>query len=327
MPIDPREIDVVVQGPVTGTPADPPEKQLSRACLESLRCHLPGSRLILSTWEGSDRTGLDYDRFVTSSDPGAPSYWKSYPVPYNLNRQIVSTRTGMNLAERRFILKIRSDLVLTGTGFLDLWQRFPVRHPEWRVFENRLVASAWPTVNPRRSPLPFALSDWFHFGLREDVMRLWDRPPATDDDARYFETHPRPTPDKLPDLLCRYNPEQAVWLGCLRGHGPVPCEHIWDRGPHNRELAELTLVNNVILAEPVRLGVEFRKYDFRTTGIYNYYTHAEWLDLYRRYCDRSFLLTAGDQFALWRDRLTLWPRLLAARVWSRVRARVSRRLS
>lgn len=318
--IDPTEISVVVQGPVVGGPTDPPARQLTRLCLEGLRQHLPGAEVILSTWAGSNRTGLDPDVYVESPDPGAVSYWKAYPVPYNVNRQLLSTNAGLRHATRRFALKIRSDLVVTGAGFLGLWERFPARHPDWRVFRERVVASAWPTCNPRRAPLPFALSDWFTFGLREDVVHLWDLPPASDADvARYFEIHPRPATDKLPDLLARYNPEQYVWLSCLRKHGAVPCEYIWDHGRHNQTLAELTLANNVVLADPARLGLEFRKYDFRTTGVYNYYTHAEWLDLYHRYCDPGFRLPATARAALWRDRLTLWPRLVLARLWGRLR--------
>ena len=43
MSIDPREISVVVQGPITGRPTDPPQQQLTRLCLEGLRRHLPGA--------------------------------------------------------------------------------------------------------------------------------------------------------------------------------------------------------------------------------------------------------------------------------------------
>jgi hypothetical protein len=317
--IDPCQISVVVQGPVAGKPTDPPEARLTSRCLESLRRHLPGAQLILSTWAGSERDGLDCDVWVESADPGAVSYWADRTIPYNVNRQIVSTNAGLRHADRPFALKIRSDLEVTGNGFLQLWARFPVRRPEWRVLKERIVASAWPTCNFRRCPLPFALSDWFHFGLRQDVTRLWDLPLAADSDmARYFETRPRPVPDKVPQLLSRYNAEQYVWLGCLRKHGEVPCEHIWDVGAHNRQLAELALVNNVVLAEPDRLGLRFCKYDFRTTGIFNYYTFLEWQGLYQQYCDRNHRLGVAGHLAGWRDKAVLWAQLAFDRGWARM---------
>ena len=323
MSIDPHDISVVVQGPITGSLSDPPHRQLTRLGLESLRRFLPGAKLILSTWAGSDRREIDCDIYVETPDPGAVSYWKPFTVPYNVNRQIVSTNAGLRYADRRWAMKIRSDLIVTGTGFLELWEKFPTRNPEWQVFRERVVVSSWPTCNPRRCPLPFALSDWFTFGLQEDVAHLWARSPASDSEiARYFETHPRPVPDKHPDMLSRYNAEQYIWLGCLREHGEIPCDHIWDYSSHNRDLAAQVLVNNVILADPARLGLEFRKYDFRTSGLYHFYTYPEWLDLYRHYCDPTFRLSTSEHLALWRDRMTLWPRFAFARLRDRLRSRL-----
>src|SRR5687767_11017525 len=121
----------------------------------------------------------------------------------------------------------------------------PLPGAAWRVFQERVVVPTWPTWQRRRAPVAFGLSDWFQFGLRADIVHLWDLQLTEDHEgARYFETKPRPKPDKIGDLLCRYKPEQYLWLGCLRKHGEVPCEHIWDRGAHNRYLDELVLANN-----------------------------------------------------------------------------------
>jgi hypothetical protein len=78
--ISDKDISVVVQGPIHK------QDNLTKRVLESVRTHLPNAELILSTWKGSDVDGLDCDVLLLNDDPGAIN-------GYNVNRQIVSTRT------------------------------------------------------------------------------------------------------------------------------------------------------------------------------------------------------------------------------------------
>lgn len=61
--IKPKDISVVVQGAIN--------KEITPRCLQSIRTLLPNAEIILSTWEGSDVDGLDYDKLVLNKDPGA----------------------------------------------------------------------------------------------------------------------------------------------------------------------------------------------------------------------------------------------------------------
>ena len=54
--IENRDISVVVQGAVS--------KEYTTKCLKSIRRNLPGSQIVLSTWEDSDTSGLDYDKLI-----------------------------------------------------------------------------------------------------------------------------------------------------------------------------------------------------------------------------------------------------------------------
>lgn len=89
-------------------------------------------------------------------------------------------------------------------------------------------------------------------------------------------------------MISRYNAEQYIWLSALRTHVPVNCEHGWDDTPENKRLTELTFANNLIVADEARSGVTFCKY--RPSRILQLvcYTHEDWLDLYRRYCDPTY---------------------------------------
>ena len=102
-----KDISVVVQGPIHT------QDNLTKRVLESVRTHLPDAELILSTWKGSNVDGLDCDVLLLNDDPGAINGRN------NVNRQIVSTRNGLQKATRTYAVKLRTDMQLTGTGFID----------------------------------------------------------------------------------------------------------------------------------------------------------------------------------------------------------------
>jgi len=84
-----EDISVIVQGPVVGAP-----DHLTRRCLASVRQHLPGAELVLSTWQGSDTGGLEYDLLVPNQDPGAPPYVDLPHLRNNVNRRSSPPATG-----------------------------------------------------------------------------------------------------------------------------------------------------------------------------------------------------------------------------------------
>ena len=67
--MDTKDISVIVQGAIN--------KNETIKCLQSIRQYLPGAEIILSTWEGSNITDLDYDNLILSKDPGAAIIEKS----------------------------------------------------------------------------------------------------------------------------------------------------------------------------------------------------------------------------------------------------------
>lgn len=292
--VDPAAISVVVQGPIAGSPDSPPGARLTSLCVESVRRHLPGAEIVLSTWRGSDVSGLSFDVLVESADPGTvrcedPQRSVYGPVYYNADRQMVSTLAGVQAATRSHAIKLRSDMLLTGTGFLDYFGRYPARHPEWRVLRERVVVPNYFSRNPRnRLPYPFHPSDWFQFGLRADLLTLWDTPMVDPEVPRWFETRPRPPSDPEPWALYRYTMEQWAWLSCLRKHGEIPFDHKFDTSNGNIELSELVLANNLVVVDRRDLGIRFAKYLITLDGSGTLYTHGEWQQLYRWYCAPEF---------------------------------------
>ena len=54
------DISVVVQGPIERTT----EKNITGTVCESIRKILPGAEIILSTWEGNDTQGIEFDKVI-----------------------------------------------------------------------------------------------------------------------------------------------------------------------------------------------------------------------------------------------------------------------
>lgn len=131
-----EHISVIVQGPIH------PQESLTKRVLESVRTHLPNAELILSTWKGSDVSGLDCDVLLLNDDPGAIN------GNNNVNRQIVSTRNGLQKASRQYAVKLRTDTLLTGTGFLEVFDRDTERREDFKVFQHKVVIPTLYTRNP-----------------------------------------------------------------------------------------------------------------------------------------------------------------------------------
>lgn len=296
--VDPRSISVVVQGPVVGAPDAPYEQRHTLRCLDSVRRHLPGAEVILSTWPDADLTGLPFDRVVVSEDPGSAPYTDATiqpPVLWPGNRVVVSSAAGLRAATRPYAIKTRSDLIFADARCLRLVGRYPRRVPEWRVTRERVLSPAFFAVNPRlQRQYPFHPSDWWTFGLREDLLDMWDVPLAGPEVPEWFVDHPKPANDVEHRTLCRYYAEQWAWLSFLRKHeaefGPVPFEHRADVNPEAMRISELSIANNLQIHELHELGLLAPKKspDLRIWVWGEIYTRGDWERLYRQYCDPAF---------------------------------------
>ena len=134
--ISPKDISVIVQGVIN-------IKETPK-CLKSIRKYLPDAEIILSTWEDSDISGLDYDIVVLNQDPGAIIIEEfSHKVVYNnMNRQLLTTQEGLKKASRKYAMKLRSDLILTSDKFLKYFDEFQNRTDNYKLFERKIIVPA-----------------------------------------------------------------------------------------------------------------------------------------------------------------------------------------
>ncbi|MBV9605106.1 MAG: hypothetical protein JO027_08365 [Solirubrobacterales bacterium] len=273
------EISVVIQGAISGD--DLPEQVVER-----VRRHLPGAEVLLSTWTGERELAVPVDQRIESEDPGAP--WQIHEEwPANTNRLLRSTVAGLEACTRAYALKLRTDTPISGTGFLETFQRHPERAGVLRLLHERIVVINFYCWNPDLRPFGlFSVADTVNFGRTEDLRDVWDRP--LDDEpanSTWFESHPRPDPDGAPWAGFRYTPEQLLWLGFLRKHVEFPFEHFNDVNPTSELISELSIANNAIIVDRDQFGVELPKFTGREPLEPDaLVSHEMWLELYRRHC-------------------------------------------
>lgn len=162
-------VAVVIQGPILE------EDDFTLQTVKLFRTTFPASPLIVSTSDDTPPHLLEAlqsagARTITSRAPEVPG-------PWNLNRQIHSTRAGLEAARRlgaTFALKTRSDVRLyaahVGDYLAGLWKAFPL-DVEGRQ-RGRLVVLDLAT----RLLVPHHPSDMLMFGHVDDLLDYWSLP-------------------------------------------------------------------------------------------------------------------------------------------------------
>ncbi len=278
----PADVSVVVQGPQGGLLTD---------VLASVRQHLPGSELILSTWRGAPNAGYDADVLVENDDPGSAPYRTIGGAPSprlsNTNRMLRSTRLGVAQASRPFILKLRTDTPLVGTDVLSWWNRFPARGSDLRVFEERVICPSVAVRPGARSPqYLFHPSDCVHFGLAADVQRLWAADEIDELDNTTYWLHPGRDATTVPfsPVAPRYFNEQVLWLAALEAAGHhVDYPHAGYRAHDAVATSDASIVTNFVVLEPWQMGITMPKLHpmVRTSDLGTYLHFPDWLEAYR----------------------------------------------
>jgi hypothetical protein len=294
-----NSLSVVVQGKVFGLPGDPYKEQLTMQCIKSIRDFLPKAEIILSTWEGSVVSHLDYDKVVFNQDPGAVAYCDDMPNFFNNNnRQIVSTYNGLKAATKTYAIKMRGDCKLVDTDFIYYLKEYP-RGERYSFFKQRVVTITKYSRNIRRIAQLIHPSDIFQVGLLEDLLDLWDIPLQPEPET----TRAFPIEKKIINNShvggfhrMKLGAEQYNWYAFCKKHGLDLELKYFSNLPVNKILpSEISMINNLVIVEALKLGIVIPK---RMEAHYDkdLYTHEEWLKLCEKYSVKR--VTKFDEWAL-----------------------------
>jgi len=243
------DITVVIQGAV-----DPIFTPLA---IESVRLFLPGASIVLSTWEGMNiNSDIKVDDIVFNVDPGAPRFTKINGKMHidNRNRLLVSTQGGIRNVSTRYTLKMRSDCILCGNGIVRNYGRYSKKVGKYNIFKEKLVIGEQCNIlqlhfKSLSRPYLFHISDWFVFGLTEDVKCLFERTEIESDaqiiDWKYKKDWPIPDDDLMGlSASPRYNSEQYYFLSALKRKYDILYEDASDYSDEARIQSELSIVDN-----------------------------------------------------------------------------------
>lgn len=272
------DISIVVQGAVDegGIPI----------LAERLRDAFPKAELILSTYEGTVTDHLSFDQVVYSKDPGCTVVDDVSGIMNNVNRQITTTKAGLALVTRPYVLKTRTDVLIHDGAFLDFFEKFNDVSSE--IFMKRLLICNYFTRNPRIFPTCFHPSDWMVFGLTEDVKKFYDVPFQTEEDANWFRHHEK-TSMIFINHIARYTPEQHIFISFLRKYKDFDCDSYYHRDDELVSLTEWAFANCfIVLDYQKHLNIEFVKYNpNRYKEHYTLLHHWQWKGLYEKYCKKK----------------------------------------
>ncbi|MDQ1281875.1 MAG: hypothetical protein QG630_226, partial [Patescibacteria group bacterium] len=96
--INSSEITVVIKGLIIGKKTDKYSDRYTYRNIESIRKFLPDSKIILSTWVGSDVSGLEPDEIIFNEDPGKLEMWsldQKVVCHISTNNQIINSSKGL----------------------------------------------------------------------------------------------------------------------------------------------------------------------------------------------------------------------------------------
>ncbi len=278
------DLTFVVQGPVSGEGA---EGTTGRA-LASIRSHYPGARIILSTWLGTHAIGLDFDELVFSGDPGSFMRDKDNRIFHNFNRQKVSTLAGLRAVKTPYAVKVRSDVLMTGSGILS-WLNNPARilprGNQFVVLRERALVVNVTSVNPRKGlPLPLHPCDWIYCGRTDDLIDIWDVPDFPEPEWTWWFLS-RAVPRNFPfrSSLARYHPENYVWSQFISKHLKIDFDHSSDTTGENVALTEQTFAANLVILSRRQLRIKWAK-RVPLHHLNDMYDYNQWRALAVKYC-------------------------------------------
>lgn len=298
--IDYSDITVVLQGSTLG---EFNNKRCIEYSIASIKKMLPESKIILSTWEGeniSEYLFKQVDKVVFNKDPGFKTR-NSKPdgKPNNVNRQIVSTINGLREVETKYAMKMRTDFVLTHRGFLNYFDMYSEFDKEFQIFEKRVLCLMLGSARPYGDywNLPFHVSDFCTFGLTSDLLKLYDIPLMTDEEADWLNIHS----DLAPGYWAKnkFGAEQHIWVNSLMKNGvDVKCKFCVDISEEIAEQSDRCLVNNFCPLPFSVFGIQPLKKNLKAKSWIKYYTEYytpnEWLGLYKEYCDKNVKICKFD---------------------------------
>ena len=215
--------------------------------------------------------------------------WKA-PNTYDL--QQYSVNRGLKACRTKYAVRWRTDFVLQNGDFLKNYNTFnrlfDMYEADCRIFEQRVLIHKTLTVNPHAPDLAFAQhpADLFHFGLTEDLLRLWDGRPMPKGVYDFFcRGAGQPNPCRF---ASRYIIEQYLWVALLEKAGKAAAvpEYYLATSPRLKELTDRFFVSNFLIFDQKMLGAVSKFDKMQRKQQYRFFSFRHFCNEYTEHVDR-----------------------------------------
>ncbi|MFQ1933229.1 WavE lipopolysaccharide synthesis family protein [Aeromonas veronii] len=264
------ELSFVVQGSV----GDP---KIVNKCLNSIRLHFPGSIIILSTWVSSNLDEIfEYDELVLSDDPGF--FWlnKEKNISNNLNRQIVSTRNGLDVVQTKYSVKVRADSFFFNDTLLSVYSSY-VDH------DDRILTITSTSRNPRRRyKMAYHICDFVYMSQTVNLRGMFSCALMSESDAYWFDDHEIPSHAPSSSILHRLSAEQYLWISFLRfKNQKVLINSAYEFDTNILKHSEKMISDYAIITKAQKVGIYNQKHKNIDLHGYDNYTDNEFIMLHK----------------------------------------------
>ena len=170
----------------------PRGNNLTLTLVNSIREFFPYSPIVFSTWSGSPTTEfLGKAETIFSEDPGSgPRYSANFSTELNnINRQIRSSKAGLQAITTPYAVKLRSDLVFKNKNLLHLLKALPdTPKGPFQIFHKYVVVIDRLTFSPaKKNNFVFHVTDMMQAGLTDDLKYYWSLPEISKSEENYYD--------------------------------------------------------------------------------------------------------------------------------------------
>lgn len=282
--LDGSNLSIVIQGAISS------QEEIVEI-INSYRAILPKSEIIISTWPDFKNLVPKDEIVIISNDPGPIDVSEvGGRTNNNFNRQLISSKRGIEIASRTFVLKVRSDLAAIDDSIFKKFNEVIISSQKINksYFKDKplLIISNESSKKPSlfRGYLHFC--DWFMLAKKEEVSKIFDMNILAKEDLlfRKLEEIPKIYDElKLPKE--KWSAETYLWTNYLSNYYDFHMLNEFDESYALKEIHDNFVADHLVILDYKKSGLRILKniYKDRVFFKYNYeYSYDDWLLLSSR---------------------------------------------
>jgi hypothetical protein len=288
--LDGSNLSIIIQGALSS-------KEETIEIIKSYRAILPKSEIIISTWPDFKSLVPENEVVLISEDPGPIDVSEvGGRTNNNFNRQLISSKRGIAISSKTFVLKVRSDIVAIDKSIFKKYNEVLISSQKINktYFKDKplLVISNESSKKPSLFKGYLHFCDWFMLAEREEVSKIFDMNILTKEDLLFEELEDIPKIyDELKLPKEKWSAETYLWTNYLSNYYDFQMLNEFDESYALKEIHDNFVADNLVILDYKKSGLRILKnvYKDRIFFKYNYeYSYNDWLLLSSRIKLNSF---------------------------------------